>query len=199
VNLSVIQKCIQSGILLNKKYPWVSLKGLKIKQKMESTPCPTMTGECFYTDLKNQWKMPNVSFLPLNNGQNKFLLSSPKSVLTFRTFICELIYQATQMFPDIIEYTITCKNNVGTVILKMGTFTDPDSPVPDHLTITNGDGWCSLSKVDIIKMYVANRIPTPDHFKTNMMIDLLYSGGDEPSVKTSYTINPAMIATANKF
>jgi hypothetical protein len=148
----------------------------------------------FYEELKNHWTLPRVTVLNYSNGSKEM-----KSFVLFRTFMCELIYQAVQMFPDIIEYTFECTNNYGMTVIKMGMFEDPESPIPDIFTITTKDGYCSISKADVIKMYIANRVPKPDHHKTNMMIDLLYNGGHEPIIKTSYIINPGKISNATKY
>jgi len=44
------------------------------------------------------------------------------NALSFKIFICEIIYNAINLFPEIEEYTISCSNENGTSHLKLGIF-----------------------------------------------------------------------------
>ena len=41
---------------------------------------------------------------------------------SFRIYLCELVYNAVNLFPEICEYTITSTNENGTSTLKLGYF-----------------------------------------------------------------------------
>ena len=103
--------------------------------------------------------------------------------ISFRTMICEMIYQAVNLFPEIEEYTIICNStSTGTnTTLQLGTY--PDNIVAK---LSNGEHYCDISKIDIVKIYSANRIPTPDNDKINNIIQILYHTGlSEPVISTS--------------
>lgn len=148
--------------------------------------CPNLEESVdFYKDLKEKWTLPEVTIL--HTGLTEY--DEIKKIITFRTYLCELIYRAVQYFPDIMEYTIECKNDSGKVTIKLGKF-ENETEVPDVALVTTPCGTCSLSKAAIIKIYSANRLRTPDHRQTNMLIDCIFNGGYEPRVKTSWKINP---------
>ena len=158
----------------------------KVAAVYAAAGCPDIEHSTdFYKDLKEKWTLPEVTVLHTGLTDSDEI----KKIITFRTFLCELVYRAVQYFPDIAEYTIECKNNSGTVSLKLGNF-ENETDYPDIATVTTQCGTCTLSKVQIIKMYSANRMTNPDHRATNMLIDCIFNGGYEPTVKTSWKINP---------
>ena len=156
----------------------------KVAAVYAAAGCPNLEDTVnFYKDLKEKWTLPDVTMLHLGVTDH----DEVKKIITFRTYLCELIYRAVQYFPDIVEYTIECKNNSGTVTIKLGEFKN-ETEVPDVAIVITQCGVCSLSKAAIVKMYSANRIRTPDHRQTNMLIDCIFNGGYEPSIKTSWVI-----------
>jgi len=125
-------------------------------------------------------------------------------VIQFKIFLCELVYQAIEMFPDISEYTIAFKNNNCISEIKLGEFKS-ETGVSDIALFTcqqikNGiiepPEYCSITNTGILNMYTFNNIfsqmgrtqQTDSEREIDMIIELIYSGGYSPTVKTSYKV-----------
>jgi hypothetical protein len=111
--------------------------------------------------------------------------------VSFRTCICELFYHAINSFPMIMEYTIECTNDMTTSYVTLKAF--------DELDDTNERGLCKVShkydtfmlnKFDIYNIYVSNKVEDPDYDTINSLVVALHMGGSNPSIKTSFKINP---------
>jgi Ca2+-dependent lipid-binding protein len=107
---------------------------------------------------------------------------------TFKTYICELFYNAVQYFPHISEYTIECTNDKGVSTLSMGYYTELDDDNEMCLAkIKNKHFEMCLNKTDVQSLYIANRASHPEINETvNLVISSLYSSGYEPHVKTYF-------------
>ena len=116
-------------------------------------------------------------------------------LIAFRTYICELIYNAVQLFPEISEYTIECSNNITNSKLILGTFTDiDDTDMPCCCKIITTYDTFVLNKVALYNIFIANKIHNPDYSVTNGLIMILTMSGWIPIVKTSYKMNKSMIS-----
>ena len=126
-------------------------------------------------------------------------------ILTFKTYICELVYNAINLFPTICEYTITCKNELGTSYLTFKIFQeieDDGHPCMAQYKCTQIDEediLYNFNLQDIKKLYCNNRYHDDNSETVNTLVVLLYMGGEEPTVSTSYKINPDYIKNTIKF
>jgi len=128
-------------------------------------------------------------------------------VLTFKTFICEIVYNAINMFPDICEYVIVCKNENGISYLTLGFYEEiaddghpcmaiykcyqnekDSSPIIYHLELK-----------DIEQLYCNNRHDAVDASTINTLMCLLYMGGSSPSVSTFSKVNKTKLKQTLKF
>ena len=110
------------------------------------------------------------------------------SLNIFRTYICELFYNAVNYFPYISEYIIECTNDKGVSTLSMGYYTDLDDENEMCLAkLKNKHYEICLNKLDVQQLYIANRTNHTDVNDTvNLVISSLYTSGYEPTVKTYY-------------
>jgi hypothetical protein len=90
-----------------------------------------------------------------------------------------------------MEYTIECTNDTTTSYVTLKAF--------DELDDTNERGLCKVShkydtfmlnKFDIYNIYVSNKVEDPDYDTINSLVVALHMGGSNPSIKTSFKINP---------
>ena len=107
------------------------------------------------------------------------------ALISFRTYICEIIYNGINLFPGISEYTIECTNNIGVRKLVIKPF---GNECYGRLLADYDTDVFELSKSDIYEFYIANRIKTCDYEKINALVAMLWGGFHtyEPSIKTSY-------------
>ena len=114
-------------------------------------------------------------------------------IITFKTFICEIIYNAINLFPDIHEYTIRCENPNGISWLTFCIFDETDdNKHPCMGKFKSGVTGLvhELSLLEIKHLYMNNRYSDIDHDVVNMFMVLMYMGGNNiPKVTTSYKIN----------
>ena len=123
-----------------------------------------------------------VSYFP-KSRDSAFVLFNNYDVLSFRILICELIYNAINLFPDIYEYTITCNRST----MKIGYFDVlDDNGEPTVITITNPMGNYKLNKVNVYQLYRHNRDPDIDMETINAVSVLMILDGNIPMIKTSY-------------
>ena len=61
------------------------------------------------TNTKNLFTSKNWSFYEL---------------FAYKLYLCELVYNGINLFPEICEYTITCKNKTGTSYITFGIFSE---------------------------------------------------------------------------
>ena len=120
-------------------------------------------------------------------------------IITFRIFICELFYNAVRMFPEVSEYTITCKTKK--VTTKMIFSTKFENLVDDQRQramvvihrYVNGDPEPEsfvLNKNHLFYLYVANRCHELKIDIINGLIMLMYGMDDpRPEVTTECKIN----------
>jgi hypothetical protein len=115
---------------------------------------------------------------------------------TFRMMVCELIHNAISMFPQISEYTITCRNEIGISTLEISSkgFQDPDPAFTrtGMGRITNCTRSYILYEEDLHNMYIAARIKNQDlidYHALRFVCDLLYQNGQEPTMTTSFVTN----------
>jgi hypothetical protein len=134
----------------------------------------------FYVLLKNRWNFSPTALMP-SSENNNCKSSNYWRFISFRILICELIYKAVNMFPEIEEYNITCTSGKSVSIIQLGTY--PNNVVA---RLSMGDCFCDILKTDIIKIYMANRIPDPNNDRLDTIMQILYySGKYEPSISTS--------------
>ena len=126
---------------------------------------------------------------------------------SFRHMICELMHNAINMFPEISQYSIICKNNIGTATMDISLdgYIDPDPQfsTPGIAKITNKFGTYILHKQDIMSLYVATKVKDPEDsivnvHALNFMCELLYQTGYEPIISTTFINNPKKISSAMK-
>jgi hypothetical protein len=111
--------------------------------------------------------------------------------ITFRKFICELIYNAINFFPEICEYTITCKNESGISTLCFAVFeemSDDDHFCLGKFVSTDIDMYL-LNLNEIKQLYMNNRNKDTDPFIVETLLMLMCMGGSIPTVTTSFKIN----------
>jgi len=154
----------------------------------------------FFHYLKTCKKGEGIQILSEINFKTLGLIKdiSYYEVLTFKTFICELIYNGINLFPEICEYTIICKNKNGISSLTLGLFEDisddgnqcmaayscyqnekDTEPIIYHMELK-----------DIKHLYCNNRYQNVDNDIVNTFMVLLYMGGSvPPNVSTAYRIN----------
>ena len=133
----------------------------------------------------------------INNDTLYFIKSKRYyDILGFKTYICELIFQAINQFPYVIEYTISCTNEVGTTHFKLGSFDDigdDGHPCMAKFIGLDPEDKYDLSLKDIKQVYCNNRYNDIDHDVVNTLVILLIMGGEIPKIKTGYVLNPEMI------
>lgn len=118
-------------------------------------------------------------------------------VLTFKTFICELIYNGINLFPEICQYTIICKNEKGISYLTFGLFDDiADDGHPCMATFKCYQNEKDTEPIiyhlelkDIKHLYCNNRHQDVDSDCVNTLMILLYMGGISPNVSTTSKVN----------
>ena len=130
----------------------------------------------FYNDL------PKECIHPI------FRETSYYQTLAFRTMICEIIYQAVQLFPCIKEYRILCENNKGKSKIIIGYLEELDNEgEPGLIKVENKHGSFILDKTDVHNIYIFNRCNESDFEIVNALMLCLYLDGDQPTVKTEIT------------
>lgn len=110
-------------------------------------------------------------------------------LLGFRIYICELVYNAINLFPDISEYTITCKNEKGTSYLTFGSFKEhicEGHPCMGQFKGNFDSKPFYLSLQDIKSLYMANRYPGVDQETVNNIVVAMFMSGTLPKVTLSY-------------
>ena len=112
-------------------------------------------------------------------------------MVSFRTCICELFYHAVNSFPMVMEYTIECSNSMtdSSIILKAFDQLD-DRHERGLCKITNKYDSFMLNKYDIYNIFVSNKVNDPDYDTINSLMIALHMGGTNPTIKTSFKINP---------
>lgn len=116
--------------------------------------------------------------------------------LTFKSLICELFYQAVNSIPHLItEYTITCRNNKGTTELKIGVLedVDDDGEISVAKVVTPTTEFI-LNKFDVNQFYIANRSRHCNEETITAIMVLLYNGGHEPTIKTSFVATKTFVS-----
>jgi hypothetical protein len=127
--------------------------------------------------------------------------SQVSDAVAFRTMICELFYRAINYFDIVETYTIHCKNNVCETNIVIGHQPGKldDQNMPAMASLRTQWGEYILNYEQIYLLYIANRIKDPDFETINSFMILLFMTGNEPRVRTSYTIRKDIIATTTKF
>ena len=122
--------------------------------------------------------------------------------LSFKTYICEIIYNAINLFPDISEYRIMCKNECGETYLSFALFEDEimddEHPCMAKFKSVELEEIYTLSLKEIKSLYCNNRYSDIDTDIVNTLVMLMYSDGSTPTVYTSYTINKDVVKQATK-
>ena len=127
----------------------------------------------------------HIPELPINTV---FIKNSYYDTISFRTMICEIIYQAIQMFPLIKEYTILCENSKGRSKIIIGYHEEIDNDGELGLVkVQNKHGTFMLDKIDVHNLYIFNRCNECDTEIANALMLCLYLDGEKPSVKTQIT------------
>lgn len=116
-------------------------------------------------------------------------------MITFRTIICELFHHAINCFDWISSYTIHCKNNAceAKIIIGHDEGKLDDCNFPVMAKIVSDWGEFTLNYQFIYDLYVSNKVRDPDFELINNIMILLIMNGDEPKIKTSYTLRKDII------
>ena len=119
--------------------------------------------------------------------------------LSLKNYIAELIYNGIRLFPDICEYTITCKNNIGITSLVFTNFNELAADKHPCMAKLYSNKIYPLTCHDIKDLYMFNRYhSTDDNIINKVVLLLLYTDGWDPVITTSYKINPSCIKNAMK-
>ena len=123
-------------------------------------------------------------------------------IFAFKMFVCELIYNAINLFPDIYEYTIKFKNRNGTSYLRFGNFgelSDDGFECMGKIVSIDAEDIYSLSRSDIKSLYCNNRNENVDHDLINTLMVIVCMGGPIPSITTWFKINKNEMKNKLKF
>uniref|UniRef100_A0A6C0AYE3 Uncharacterized protein n=1 Tax=viral metagenome TaxID=1070528 RepID=A0A6C0AYE3_9ZZZZ len=138
------------------------------------------------------------------NEKNLYLVKhhSYYEILSFKIFICELVYNGINLFPEICEYTITCENEIGTCQFILGNFEVPAEDGLPCMAVYKNLGKqnikkedreepivCHFELQDIKKIYCNNRHSNVGQDEINTLVMLMYMGGSMPTVSTTSKIN----------
>ena len=122
-------------------------------------------------------------------------------VMTFKTYICEIVFNAINLFPDITEYTINCTNENGISIMKLGRFDDLSDDGLNCMAkfiCVDMDMEYLLTHNDVKQLYMNNRHENVQPDVVNTLVALMYRGGHLPLLKTSYVINKENLKNKKK-
>ena len=139
-----------------------------------------------YFELLKKYKTSEVklvNFYPTNRNST-FVTFKIYDILSFKIMLCEIIYNAINLFPDIYEYTISC---IGThqSTITIGFLNDlDDNGEPAIMKIKNHHGTHIINKEEVFQLYRYNR--DPDIEMTNTISLIMRLGGNIPIIKTSY-------------
>ena len=106
-------------------------------------------------------------------------------MITFKTFICEIIFNAINLFPDIHEYTIKFKSKQCENYFRLGFFeelADDAHPCMGKILIDNTEHLLTIR--DIKNLYTNNRYRDIDNEVLNAFVTLMYRPGI--SITTSF-------------
>ena len=140
-------------------------------------------------------RLPNINDKDINFLHSKKYYNS----LAFKIYICELVYNAINLFPDISEYTIKCQNENGINYLTLGLFKINNYPYMGKFKASFYDEWVYLRLQDIKAFYISNRFPGGIHAGANAVIVSMFMGESFPKITTSYKINPDYLKKTLKF
>ena len=122
--------------------------------------------------------------------------------LSFKTFLCELIYNAINLFPDISEYTIKAENDMGISFFILGIhedLADDGHPCMAKLISVEVDDTFGLNLKQIKSLYCNNRHNDVDTELINVLVLMMYMGGTMPKLSTSFKINKDRYKNVLKF
>lgn len=125
------------------------------------------------------------------NNLNSIKSNDHYRIITFKTYICELVYNAVNLFPDISSYTIICKNTSFTSTL---TFTLYDELSDDNKQCMakfeyKDVGVYYLTLNDIKNFYMHNRYHEIDTRVINHITAIMQMDGSVPKITTEYITN----------
>ena len=115
-------------------------------------------------------------------------------IISFKTYICELIYNAINLFPEIDSYTITCKSEDIISVLTFGFFDEiAEDGHKCMLKFKNNEASHDylFNLKEIQQLYCNNRYNddnNPDSI-VNTLLAFLLMTGSVPTVTTEYTIS----------
>jgi len=125
-------------------------------------------------------------------------------ILSAKVYICELIFNGINMFPEISEYTITFKNENGICHIVLGLFeeyADKGSGNPCMAKCVSSefeDIYC-LELSDIQNLYCYNRYREADDSIIDTIMVLVCMGGSIPTISTSFKNNKEFFKKVIKF
>ena len=105
-------------------------------------------------------------------------------IMSFKTFVCEIIYNGINLFPNIRKYTIICRNEFGTSYLMFGKFKENVMA-----KFFGSDMYLILSDKDISCLYCNNRHDDIDSHLIDILIAAMMTGGSIPRISTTFEIN----------
>lgn len=121
----------------------------------------------FYIQLKNQLNFPQTALF--SGCGDRFKSYDCWNYTSFRILICEMVYQAVNLFSEIEEYNIICTSGKFVATIQLGIYSDNVVA-----KLTNGEYYCDISKIDIVRLYVANRTNFPENDKIDKIVQVLY-------------------------
>ena len=105
-----------------------------------------------YFELLRKYKLSGIKLVSYNSGNLNIKSNRYYNAISFRIYFCELVYNAVMLFPDIYEYTITCKGTYTTSI-KIGFFDElDDNGEPTVAKISSYIGDYALNKQDFFQI-----------------------------------------------
>lgn len=132
-----------------------------------------------------------IFFMPTNNNVITFKTNKHYEILSFKIYICELIFNAINLFPDILEYTITIKDyNTSTIVI--GYLDEIDSEGERCVAkIINKLGVYPLTKQNMHDLYIANRSKIVEEENIHTLLALMFLDSVNPRISTHYITKPS--------
>ena len=148
----------------------------------------------YFKFLKSKKQGYGTDLLCETNTKNLFTIKSNTyyELFAYKLYLCELVYNGINLFPEVCEYVITCKNDIGTSFIAFGIYADlgeDGHPVMAKYINTYLDEVYCLSLKDISDFYCNNRYHDVEQSMINIIVSLMLMGGKTPTITTSYKIN----------
>jgi hypothetical protein len=122
------------------------------------------------------------------------------NIMSFKTFVCEIVFNAINLFPEIRKYTIIFENELGKSYLIFGLFQElSDDGHPSMGKFFGPDAYINLTLNDIKELYCNNRHDNINSNVIDTLVAFTTMGGSAPRVSTSFEMNEGIIKHKLKF